>query len=144
MSEADGGEVGGTLFEGVFGVFAGESQGAVATSDEALHEVGGDGEGRWALAGVEDAEASAGAGTDVEEATTELEAGGDGIDGLCDVRELCLDGSGDLGVFGVDDGEEVEGGELVEVLGGRVAGLCQQVGEGGLVWVGFEAGGHAS
>ena len=38
-------------------------------------------------------------------------------------------GGGDGGVFVVDDGEHVEGGEGVDVLGGGVAGFGGEVGE---------------
>ena len=44
------------------------AEGGVAAGDESLDEGGRDGEGGRALAGVEDAEAAAGAGADVEEA----------------------------------------------------------------------------
>src|SRR5206468_9825022 len=47
--EACGGEIGGALLGGVFGLLAGLAESGVATGDEALHKVWGDGEGRWAL-----------------------------------------------------------------------------------------------
>ena len=90
-AEACGGEISGSLVAGVFGFFAGLAERGVATGDESLHKCGRDGEGRWALAGVEDSEAAAGSGADVEEAATLLEACGDGVDGACDVRELFRD-----------------------------------------------------
>jgi len=116
-------EVAGTFFGGVFGVLAGEAEGAVAAGDESLEEVGRDGEGWGALAGVEDAEASAGAGTDVEEMAAAGEAGGDFVDGAGDGGELGADGGSDFRVFVVDELEHGEGGELVDVCGGGVAGF---------------------
>ena len=117
-------------------MLAGEAERAVAAGDEALDEVGGDGEGGRALAGVEDAEAAAGAGADVEEAAAALEALGDGVDGAGDVGELGADGGGDGGVLVVDEAEHVEGGELVEVFAGGVAGFGEERAEGrGVCWV---------
>ncbi len=115
----------------VLGVLAGQAEGAVAAGDEALDELGGDGEGGWALAGVEDAEAAAGAGADVEEATAAVEPLGDGVDGAGDVGELGADGGGDGGVLVVDEAEHVEGRELVEVLARGVAGFGEERAEGG-------------
>ena len=106
--EACGGEVLGAELGGVLGVLAGEAERAVAAGDEALDEVGGDGEGGRALRGVEDAEAAAGSGADVEEATAAVEALGDGVDGAGDVGELGTDGGGDGGVLVVDEAEHVE------------------------------------
>jgi len=127
--KACGGEVARAFFAGVFGVLAGEAEGAITSGDEALDEVGGDGKSWGALAGVEDAEAAAGACTDVEEAATAVEAFGDGVDGAGDAGEFGADGCGDGGVFRIDEGEHVEGGELIEMLGGRIAGLGEERGE---------------
>ncbi len=113
----------------VFGVLAGVAEGGVSAGDDALNECGRDGEGGRALGGVEYAEAAAGAGSHVEEAASLLEAGGDGVDGFGDVGEFGGYGGGDCGVFFVDDAEHVEGGELVDVLGGGVAGFGGERGE---------------
>ena len=75
------------MFGGVFGFFAGFAEGGVAAGDDALEEGRGDGEGGRALAGVEDAETAAGAGSDVEEAASVVEAVGDLVDGFGDVGE---------------------------------------------------------
>jgi hypothetical protein len=83
--EACGGEVGCALLGGVFGFFAGVAEGGVAAGDEALHESWGDGEGGGTLAGVEDAETAAGAGSYVEEAASVVEAAGNFVDGFGDV-----------------------------------------------------------
>ena len=127
--EAVGGEVGCALLGGVFGGFAGVAEGAVAAGDDALKERWGDGEGGRALGGVEDAEAAAGACSYIEEAAAVFEAVGDGVDGVGDVGEFGGDGGGDLGVFFVDDAEHLEGGELVDVLAGGVAGFGGEGGE---------------
>src|ERR1700760_3273623 len=111
-------------------MLAGEAKGAVAAGDEALHKLRRDGEGWRDLAGVEHAEAAAGAGTDVEEAAVALEPFGNGVDGEGDVGEFRTDGSSDLRVLVVDDAEHVEGGELVEVLAGWVAGFGEEQAEG--------------
>src|SRR5208283_1812531 len=82
--ESGGDEVAGALFGRVFGVLGGFSQGSVAACDEALDQRRRDGKRRRALAGVEDAEASAGSRADVEEAAAAGEALGDGVDGAGD------------------------------------------------------------
>ena len=123
LGEACGGEVGCALLGDVFSGFAGFAEGFVAAGHEALDECGRDGEGGWALGGVEDAEAAAGSGSDVEEAAALLEACGDCIDGFGDVGEFGGYGGGDLCVFFVDDAEHVECGKLIDVLGCGVAGL---------------------
>jgi hypothetical protein len=97
-----------------------------------LHESWGDGEGGGTLAGVEDAETATGAGSDVEETTSVIEAVGDFVDGFGDVGEDCGYGLGYFGVFVVDEAEHVEGGEFVDVLGCGIAGFG---GEGGEVHV---------
>jgi hypothetical protein len=94
-----------------------------------LHESWGDGEGGGTLAGVEDTEAAAGAGSDVEETATVLEAAGDFVDGFGDVGEDCSYGLRYFGVFVVDEAEHVESWELVDVLGRGVAGFGEEGGE---------------
>src|SRR6202012_5786137 len=58
--DACGGEVGCALLGRVFGLLAGFAEGGVAASDYGMEEIGGDGEGWRALAGVEHAETAAG------------------------------------------------------------------------------------
>jgi len=131
--EGSGGEIGCALFGGVFGGFAGVAEGGVASGDEALEEGWGNGEGGWALAGVENAETAAGAGSDVEEAASVFEAVGDFVDGFGYVGEGGDDGGDCFAVFVADEAEHVEGGEFVDVLGEWVAGFGEEGGEGHLV-----------
>ena len=102
--------------------------GRVAAGDKTLDERWGDGEGGGALAGVEDAETAAGAGSDVEEAASVVEAVGDFVDGFGDVGEDGGYGLRYFGVFVVHEAEHVEGGELVDVLGEWVAGFSEEGG----------------
>lgn len=127
----DGKEIADAFFGAVFGVLAREAEGGIAAGDEALHEGGGDGEGGGALAGVEDAEAAAGAGTHIKDAAAAGHALRDAVDGVGDGGELGADGLGDSRVFVVDEAKHVEGGELVEVGGVGVAGFGGERGEGG-------------
>jgi hypothetical protein len=127
--EACGGEVGCALFGRVFGLLTGFAEGRVAAGDEALHESWRDGEGWGALAGVEDAEAAAGAGSDVEEAASVFEAVGDFVDGFGDVGEGSDYGGDGFAVLVADEAEHFECGEFVDVLGGRVAGFGEEGGE---------------
>ena len=127
--ERVGGEVGGALIGGVFRLFRGFAQGGVAAGDEADEEAGRDREGGRALASVEDAEAAAGAGADIEQPATPGETLGDGVDGLGDGGQGGADGGGDGGVFVVDGLKYVERGELVDVGGAGVRGFGGEVGE---------------
>ena len=127
--EACGGEVGCALLGGVFGGFAGFAEGGVSAGDEALHESWGDGEGWGDLAGVEDAETAAGAGSDVEEAASVVEAERDFVDGFGDVGEGGGYGGDYFAVLVADEAEHVEGGEFVDVLGEGIAGFGEEGGE---------------
>jgi hypothetical protein len=127
--EACGCEVGCALLGGVFGGFAGFAEGGVAAGDETLHESCGDGEGRRNFAGVEDAEAAAGACSDVEEVASVVEAARDFVDSFGDCGEDGGYGCGYFGVFFVDEAEHVESGEFVDVLGCGVAGFGEEGGE---------------
>ncbi len=126
--EACGSEVGCALFGGVFGLLAGFAEGGVAAGDKALHESCGDREGWGDLAGIENTEAAAGAGSDIEEAAPVFEAAGDLVDGFGDVREFGGDCLRNLGVLFVDDAEHLQGRELVDVLGERVARFGWELG----------------
>ena len=136
MAEPGCGEVAGTLFAGVLGVLAGEPQRPVAAGDQALEQICGDGERRRALAGVQHAEPAAGARSYVEEAAAARKALSDGVDGLRDVRQLGVDSGGDGRVLSVDQLQHLQSGELVEPLGGGIAGLCEQRAERGLAGCG--------
>src|SRR5450755_3940756 len=97
----DGG--GGVVFAGFGGI--GESFGA-AGHDE-LHGARVGVEGGRNLAGVECAEAAAGSGADVDEASTLADSGSDQIDGAGNLRQGAADGGGDGGVFVVHQGGDL-------------------------------------
>ena len=127
--EACGSEVGCALLGGVFGLLAGFAESGVAAGDEALEESWRDGEGWGALAGVEDAETAAGAGSDVEDSASVVDAACDFVDGFGDLGKDGGYGLRYFCVFVVDDAEHFEGGELVDVLGEGVAGFGEEGGE---------------
>ena len=128
-AEAVIGEVGGTLFGGIFRAFNRVAESAIASGDESLDQIGRDVEGGRTFGGIEHAETAGGAGADVEETAATLETLDDGVDGAGDVGNLAGDGGGDLGVGGVDELQSIEGGELVDVRGGGMTGLGEQGGE---------------
>ncbi len=134
-------EIGCALFGGVFGGLAGFAEGGVTAGDEALNQGGRDGEGGGALGGVEDSEAAAGSGTDVEEAAPLLEAGGDGVHRFGDAGQLGSYSGGYLCVLLVDDAEHLQGRKLVDVLGGGVAGFGGKGGEVHVISMMGDAGG---
>ena len=76
--------------------------------------------GGAAFRGVEGSDASAGAGADVDEASTFAQRGGDLVDSASDLRQGTLHGSGDGGVFLVDEAGDFERGFAVEVGGGGI------------------------
>src|SRR6202030_1374956 len=88
-------------------------------------------EGGGTLDGVEGGDASAGSGSDVDEAPTAAEGGSDEIDGTRDLRQSAGHGEGDGDVFGVDEGRDLEGRFLVEVEGGVVGLLGAEAAESG-------------
>src|ERR1035437_3297342 len=96
------------------------AKGGVATGDQALKERGRDGEGWRTLGGVEDAETAAGSGTNVEEATALGEAFGDGVDCGGDCGQFGRDRRSDGRVLVIDNGEHLQGGELIDVFRLRV------------------------
>jgi hypothetical protein len=123
------GEVSGALFGGILRAFNGVAKGAVASGDESLDQVGRDVEGGRALGGIKHAEPPRSAGAGVEETAAALETLDDRVDRAGDVGDLAGDGGRDLGVGGIDELHEFQGGELVKVRGGGVACLSEQGGE---------------
>ena len=81
-------------------------------------------EGRRNLRGVECAQAAAGSGANVDEASTGAERGGHNVDGAGDLRQGAADGGGNGGVFVVDEADDFERGHAVEI-GGRGVGLLR-------------------
>src|SRR5205823_1935145 len=83
---------GGAAFGAVFGAFLGAEHGVGAAGDDALDHFGVGAEGGRAFGGVEDAEAAAGAGAEVDEATPLPEGDDDVFDGAGDVGLDFTDG----------------------------------------------------
>jgi len=93
----------------------------VAAGDEALHESGRNGEGWRTLGCVEYAEASAGSGADVEEASALRKAGGNFVNREGDAGQLGCDRGCDGRILLVDNGEHLERREVIDVFGIRIA-----------------------
>ena len=81
------------------------------------------------LDGVECSDASAGAGADVDEASTLGERRGNQIDSLRDGSQSALHGGSDLGIFSVDDAGDFERGLAVEVGRRSVSFLRREAAE---------------
>jgi len=104
----------------VFGAFDGTVEGIVAAGDNALNEIGGDAEGGWNFARIENSQAAAGSGTHVEKATTTFQSGVNEVDGGFELGLAVGKGAGD-GLLVIDEeGDEGGGVEFVEVGGGGV------------------------
>ena len=84
--------------------------------DNALHEGARHGERRRALGGVQNAQAAAGPGADVEEASAPGEARGDSVDRSGDVGQFGRNGGSDAAVLLVDHPQHVQRGEGVDML----------------------------
>jgi hypothetical protein len=106
--------------------FRGAGERGFAARDDALHQIGRNVESGRAFRGIEHTQPAAGSRADIEEPSAGAEGADDGVDGLRDVGEFGGDGIGDKAVFGVDDPQHFEGGELVDARGGgvRLLGMC--------------------
>ena len=104
----------------VFTGFVGNGKSFWTSSDEELHGAASDVESGRALGGIEGGDASAGAGADVNQASTLAESGGNEVDGAGNLRQGAADGESDGGVFSVDEVGDLEGGFLIEIGGGWV------------------------
>ncbi len=113
----------------VFAGFVGSSEGFGASGDKELDGAGTDVECRRTLGGVEGSDASAGAGADVDEASAFAEGGGYEIDGAGDLGKSTRHGESDRGIFGVDEGSDLEGGLAIEIGGVGVRLLGAQAAE---------------
>ena len=118
--EATGGQVARAHFGVVFRSFGGAGERRFASSHDADHHVLGDAVSGGAFGGVEHAEASAGAGADVEETAAILEGGDDGVHRAGDVRDFARHGLGDLAVFIVDDTKDILRGKRIDSRGSGV------------------------
>ena len=127
----DGG--GGVVFAG----FGGVGEGLGASGHDELHGARVGVESGRDFGGVEGAEAAAGSGADVDEASAVADAGGDDVDGAGDLRQGAADGGGDGGVFVVHQAGDFEGGFVVEIVRRRCDLLGEQDAEIGSVACGF-------
>lgn len=105
----------------IFAAFGGPDERGFATGDDADDGTRLDVEGGDPLAGIEHAEASTGAGTDVEQAATGFQTLRDQIDTGSDRGERLGYGFGATSIFVVDETGHLEGREAVDIGGSRVA-----------------------
>jgi hypothetical protein len=73
-------------------------------------------ESGWDLGGIESAEAAAGSGADVDEASALAKSRSNDFHGASDLRQSAADGRGDGGIFVVDEANDFERGHLVEIM----------------------------
>src|SRR5206468_11933013 len=97
---------------------------AVAARDHAHDHCGRNAEGRWALGGVEDAEAAGCAGAYIDEPAFSLKRRDHEIDGARDLLPLPAHHTRDAGVLGIHDVHDTETRGGVDALRARVALLC--------------------
>ncbi len=116
-------------FAGVFVGFDGCTQRSWAARDDELDHARVDIKGGRTLDGIERGDASAGAGADVDQASTLGERRGDQIDRLRDGPQSALHGGSDLGIFSVDDAGDFERGLAIEIGGGGVRFLGAEAAE---------------
>src|SRR5271165_1116910 len=99
----------------VFAGFGGGAEGFGTSGHDELHGAWIGVEGGLDFGGVESAEASAGAGADVDEASAVAEAGDDEVDGAGDLREGAAHGGGDGCVFAVDEANDFERRHAIKI-----------------------------
>ena len=108
FGEADLAKFAASLGAIVFSAFDREMDGSGTASNEGAHDFSRDTEGGRTLGGVEDAEAAAGAGADVEEASTAADVVDDAVDGAGNGRKFAGDGESDAAVFSIHDANDFE------------------------------------
>ena len=84
-------------------------------------------EGGRALRRIENTQPAAGAGAQIEQSSAKLEPFDNPINGRRYLWNLGFDRRGDLLIFVIDDLEEFSGRKAVDVLGGGVSLLCDEV-----------------
>ena len=132
LSELAPSNFGAALLAGVFAGFGFGAECFGPAGDDVL-DLGGIGiEGGWDFCGVQGADAAAGAGADVDEASTFAELRSDEVDGAADLGDGAANGGRDLGVFGVDDAGDLSARFQVEIGGRRVGAFGGEV----LQWAG--------
>ena len=105
----------------VLGAFLCAEDGREPASDDALDHVGITAEGRWALARVEDPEATGRPRANVEETPVSSERVFGERDEPRDLDTLARDGVSDCPVFRVHQIDDLERGGEIDVRGARVA-----------------------
>jgi hypothetical protein len=118
--EAKSREIAAGLDAIVFRAFDGILNGLSAAGDERADKVPRNAEGGWAFRGVEDAESSACASADIEEASTAANAVDDPVDGAGNGREHAGNSRCDAAVFAIHHADDFERGHVIEIARGLV------------------------
>ena len=92
-----------------------------ASGDERANEMRRDAESGRALGGIENTEAAAGAGADVEQTPPLTEAIDDAVDSPGNRRKLAGDGGGDSAILAIHDADDLERRFVIEIARGQVA-----------------------
>ena len=120
------GKVAGSIVRAILALLGGLFQGCVSAGDQTDEAIRWDGEGGWALAGIEHTQASAGAGPQVKQASAALEACGNGLHGGSDCRELLAHGLPGAEVGLVHDEQHIGSRHSVEMFTRGIACLSRQ------------------
>ncbi len=105
----------------VFAGFGGGGERLRASGHDVLHGARIGVERGRNFGGVESADAAAGSGADVDEASALAEPGDDDVDGARDLRQGAADRRGDGGIFLIDEAHDFERRHAVEISsGGKV------------------------
>lgn len=112
----------------IFAGFSGSAESLGTSGHDVLHGAWIGVEGGRNFRGVESAEAAAGSGAHIDEASTLADAGGDQIDGAGNLRKRAAHCGGDGGIFVVHEAGDFERRHLIEtaragknLFGGKVA-----------------------
>ena len=105
----------------VFSAFDREVDGLGSAGNEGADEFWRNTEGGRTLGSIEDAEAAAGAGPDIEEASTAADVVDDAVDGTGDGGKFAGDGESDAAVFAIHDADDFERRHVVQIAGSEIA-----------------------
>ena len=114
LLEAQAGDAARPFLVVVFDAFLGFEHRLLAARHDRLHERRRRAEGRRHLGGFDDAEPSAGAGADEDDAAALLERLGDDLDAVRDPLAFLVDGGDDLAVLVDHHVDDLGNGRLVE------------------------------